>query len=106
MIRMFMVCCFYCTCGIMDAIVGNIRGMGYAVTPTIVSLLGACGLRIVWILTFFRLPQFHTESMLFISYPITWVVTFTAHLICFSFMRKKYPKKDKVKEPITPEPAL
>lgn len=106
MIRMFMVCCFYCTCGIMDAIVGNIRGMGYAVTPTIVSLLGACGLRIVWILTFFRLPQFHTESMLFISYPITWVVTFTAHLICFSFMRKKYPKKDKVKEPVTPEPAL
>ncbi len=94
MTRMFMVCCFYFTCGLMDCIVGNIRGMGYAVTPTIVSLLGACGLRILWILTFFRLPQFHSLKLLFISYPVSWIITFITHLICFYFMRKKFPKTD------------
>ncbi|MBR6671034.1 MAG: MATE family efflux transporter [Ruminococcus sp.] len=95
-IRMGLVCCFYCTCGLMDCIVGNIRGMGYAVMPTIVSLIGACGLRIIWIFTVFRIPRFHTEFMLFLSYPITWVITFVVHLICFIVMRKKFPKQDKV----------
>ncbi len=95
-IRMGLVCCFYCTCGLMDCIVGNIRGMGYAVMPTIVSLIGACGLRIIWIFTVFRIPRFHTEFMLFLSYPITWVITFVVHLICFIIMRKKFPKQDKV----------
>ena len=93
---MGLVCCFYCTCGLMDCIVGNIRGMGYAVMPTIVSLIGACGLRIIWIFTVFRIPRFHTEFMLFLSYPITWVITFVVHLICFIVMRKKFPKQDKV----------
>ncbi len=94
LIRMLMVCCFYFTCGLMDCIVGSIRGMGYAVTPTIVSLVGACGLRIVWIFTFFQLPEFHTELMLFLSYPVSWIITFAVHLICYFFMRRKFPKKD------------
>lgn len=91
-IRMGLVCCFYFTCGLMDCIVGNIRGMGFAVTPTIVSLIGACGLRILWIATIFQIPRFHTEFMLFLSYPITWIITFAVHLICYIFMRKKFPK--------------
>ena len=103
LIRMSMVCCFYFTCGLMDCIVGSIRGMGYAVTPTIVSLLGACGLRILWIFTGFQLPQFHSELMLFVSYPVSWVITFLVHLICFAFMRRKLPKEDAVetKEAVT-----
>lgn len=104
--RMFMVCCFYCTCGLMDCIVGNIRGMGYAVTPTVVSLLGACGIRIIWIFTVFRLPQFHNESMLFISYPVSWTITFTVHVICFTFMRKKYPSADREHSSSLSENAL
>ncbi len=96
LIRMQLVCCFYCTCGLMDCIVGNIRGMGYAVTPTIVSMLGACGLRILWIFTIFRIPQYHTEFMLFLSYPISWMITFAVHLICFLIMRRKYPKADEI----------
>lgn len=98
LIRMGLVCCFYCTCGLMDCIVGNIRGMGYAVTPTIVSLIGACGLRIIWIFTIFRITEFHNEFVLFLSYPVTWVITFLAHLICYYFMRKHFPKEDAVIE--------
>lgn len=94
LIRMSLVCCLYFTCGIMDCIVGSIRGMGYAVTPTIVSLLGACGLRIIWIFTGFQIPQFHNEFMLFLSYPVSWILTFTVHFICFVFMRRKFPKAD------------
>ncbi len=94
MVRMQLVCCFYCTCGLMDCIVGNIRGMGYAVTPTIVSLLGACGLRILWIFTVFTIPEYHTQFMLFLSYPITWIITFIVHLLCFLLMRRKFPRQD------------
>ncbi len=94
MTRMSLVCVFYFTCGLMDCIVGAIRGMGYAVTPTIVSLLGACGLRILWIFTIFAIPEYHTEFMLFLSYPLSWVITFVVHFICFIFMRRKFPKHD------------
>lgn len=96
--RMSLVCVFYFTCGLMDCIVGAIRGMGYAVTPTIVSLLGACGLRILWIFTVFAIPEYHTEFMLFISYPISWSITFIAHFICFVIMRRKFPKHDLTEE--------
>lgn len=94
LIRMSLVCGLYFSCGLMDCLVGSIRGMGYAVAPTIVSLLGACGLRILWIATVFRIPEYHTEFMLFLSYPISWTITFLAHLICFFIMRKKFPKTD------------
>ena len=91
---MSLVCTLYCTCGLMDCIVGSIRGMQYAVTPTIVSLLGACGLRLLWIFTGFQLEQFHTEFWLFMSYPVSWIITFTVHLICYIFMRRRFPKND------------
>ena len=94
LIRMSMVCCFYFTCGLMDCIVGAIRGMGFAVTPTIVSMLGACGLRIIWIYTIFSVPENHTVLMLFLSYPLSWVITFLTHLVCYIFMRRKFPKTD------------
>ncbi|MBE7056016.1 MAG: MATE family efflux transporter [Ruminococcaceae bacterium] len=92
--RLFMICCFYFTCGLMDTLVGNIRGMGYSVMPTVVSLLGVCGIRILWAYTVFQIPVFHNEFVLFMSYPISWALTFVAHLICYLIVRKKYPKKD------------
>ena len=93
MTRLSIVCGFYFVCGFMDCIVGSIRGMGYAVTPTVVSMLGACGLRILWISTVFQM--FRSEAMLFISYPVTWGITFVAHLVCYIIMRRKYPKGDR-----------
>ncbi len=92
--RLQLVCGLYFLCGLMDCIVGTIRGMGYDVIPTVVSLLGACGLRILWIATIFAVPENHTVFMLFLSYPISWSITFVAHVICYIFMRKKFPKKD------------
>lgn len=90
MYRLMMVASCYFLCGMMETMVGSIRGMGYAVLPMIVSLIGACGLRIVYIFTLFRLPAMHTPRGLFITYPVSWAVTLTAHIICYRMIRRKH----------------
>ena len=87
MIRMGVIMFTYFTCGIMDCIVGSIRGLGYSVMPTVVSLCGACLFRIIWIYTIFR--SVHTLTCLYVSYPISWILTFSVHFICFAFAFKK-----------------
>lgn len=83
----------YALCGMMDTIVGSLRGLGYAIMPMIVSLVGACGLRLVWIFTFFQMEQFHNITNLYLTYPVSWFVTFVAHMICFQIMWKKMKKR-------------
>lgn len=86
--RMQIICLTYFTCGLMDVMVGSLRGLGYSVMPMIVSLLGACGLRILWIFTIF---VWHRSLFtLYISYPISWVITFTVHILCYFIVRKKF----------------
>ena len=85
--RLAIISTMYFICGLMDVMVGSIRGLGYAVMPMIVSLMGACAFRVVWIFTVFRI--FHTQFSLYISYPISWTITFAVHLICFLAVRKK-----------------
>lgn len=92
--RMHLVCMPYFLCGLMDVMVGSMRGMGYSILPMIVSLTGACGLRVLWIFTIFAAD--HTLSTLFLSYPVSWTITALAHLICFLIVRRKFPKKDDV----------
>lgn len=81
--RMAVIATTYSLCGMMDVMVGVLRGLGYSVMPMIVSLIGACGLRIVWIATVFQQEQYHTIKTVYISYPITWIITFLAHVICY-----------------------
>ncbi len=89
MTRLYIITGTYTLCGIMDVMVGAIRGIGYTVLPTIVSLIGACALRLVWLATVFRIPKFHTINTVYLSYPITWLVTIIAHVICYIIIRKK-----------------
>ncbi len=84
--RMLMVCVPYFTCGIMNVLVGAMRGLGSSITPMIVSIFGVCVLRVVYIYTLFPLNP--TFLMLFFSYPASWVVTFIIELICFIGIRK------------------
>ena len=94
--RLFIILSTYFMCGVMDVMVGSIRGMGYSIMPMIVSLLGACGLRVVWIFTvfaFYRSPQ-----VLYISYPVTWTVTFLVHFVCFMMGYKEKCKIGKMSE--------
>lgn len=89
--RMSIICTFYFLCGMMDVLVGSIRGLGYAVMPMIVSLLGACAFRVVWIYTVFQWDR--TLRTLYISYPVSWALTALAHLACFMVVRKKIGRK-------------
>lgn len=90
-VRMHYVCNVYFLCGIMDVLVGVLRGMGRAVMPMIVSIIGACGLRLLWIATVFQ--QYRKPEMLYISYPVTWIITFSVHFICVFFVFQKEQKK-------------
>ena len=77
----------YCLCGLMDVAVGTLRGVGYSIMPMIVSLTGACLFRVVWILTVFaRTP---TLNILYMSYPISWALTFGVHMLCYAFIARK-----------------
>lgn len=90
--RLWFLCVPYCLCGMMDVMVGSLRGIGYAIMPMIVSLIGACGLRLLGIATIFQMEQFHNISTVYALYPITWAVTFLAHVLCFIYARKKLKK--------------
>ena len=91
MVRLTIICGMYFICGWMDVLVGSLRGLGSSVIPMFVSLAGACGLRIVWIFTVFQ--GHHSLNVLYLSYPVTWVVTAAAHLICFMMIRRKFPAR-------------
>ena len=88
--RLLIIFSTYFLCGVMDVLVGSIRGMGYSIMPMVVSLLGACGLRVVWIFTIFA--HYRTPGILYNSYPVTWMVTLLVHLVCFSIGVKEKTK--------------
>ena len=76
----------YFWCGIMDLLPGALRGMGYSGVPMILSIIGTVGTRIVWIFGLF--PAHRSLSFLFISYPVSWILTILMQAVCFCFVRK------------------
>ena len=86
--RMLYLSVPYFICGMMNVTTGVLRGMGAAVSPMVVSILGACAFRVGWVYTVFqihRIPQ-----SLYISYPISWILTFLAQfVICLIVYRKR-----------------
>ena len=95
MIRLKVILLTYFTCGIMDCTANAIRGVGHSVLPMILTLLGACGLRMLYIFTFFQIPRFHTFQGIFYSYPISWTVTAAILAIGFVRVLKTISVKDK-----------
>jgi Na+-driven multidrug efflux pump len=77
--RLSIIMTTYFLCGLMEIPVGTLRGMGYGVLPMIISLLGACVFRVVWIFTAFS--AYHSLETLYVSYPISWALTGTAQFI-------------------------
>ena len=87
--RLTIICSTYALCGIMDTMSNIIRGIGHSLLPMVVCIVGVCVFRIVWLSTLFQTPAFHTEFIIFVSYPISWIITFIAHCICFAKVFKK-----------------
>ena len=90
-LRLFWVACPYFLCGIMDVLTGGLRGLGRSTVPMIVSLLGACATRLIWIATYFHVH--HTQSVLFFSYPGSWLLTLTVHSICLTVVYRGWVKR-------------
>ena len=90
--RLAIVCSTYALCGIMDTMSNIIRGIGHSLLPMIVCIVGVCVFRILWLTFLFPIPEFHTEFIIFVSYPISWLLTFIAHCITFAVIFKNAGK--------------
>ena len=86
--RMSIISVTYFLCGIMEVLSGMLRGMGESVMPMAVSLVGSCILRIVWIYTVFA--SHRTLSALYLSYPVSWIVTESVHFLCYLRVKKRW----------------
>ena len=89
--RLTLILPFYFFCSLMDVGAGQLRGMGKSVLPMMVSLLGGCGLRLLWIFVFF--PHNPTLIYLYYAYPISWTITFVVLFVCYFIVRKQILKK-------------
>lgn len=87
MVRLLYISVPYALCGVMDVMVGSLRGLGWSVAPMFVSVVGVCGARLLWIATVFQV--YHTPHCLYFSYPVTWVITGAIHILCFLVIRRK-----------------
>lgn len=94
MARLSVIATTYALCGMMDVMVGMLRGLGYSIMPMIVSLLGACGLRILWIATVFQIPEYHSPRTVYLSYPMSWGITLLVHIICYVFVWKRLKRRE------------
>ena len=90
--RLAYSCRFYALLGLMEGMSAGLRGIGSAVVPMVITVLGACGFRIVWIYTVFR--AYPTVGCLYMSYPISWTITFTVELIAFLIIFKRIKNKN------------
>ena len=90
-VRMTFLTLFYWVAGLMDVTTGALRGLGVSTVPMIISVLGVCGFRILWIYTVFK--EIRTLDCLFSSYPISWALTFVCQIIAFAIVYRLKKKK-------------
>ncbi len=86
-INVSIICVPYALCGIMDMVPGVTRGMGYSVPPMIIHIIGVVGFRFFWFFCIFT--RFHSLESLYLSYPISWIITASAQLVCYYILRRK-----------------
>ena len=85
--RMQIIMFTYFLCGIMEVYCGAMRAMGKSITAMIISLCGACGFRILWILTVFQL--FRTQTGLYLVYPCSWILTSAVYAVFFTIALRR-----------------
>jgi len=99
MVRLLWVGIPYFLLGIMEVSTGALRGMGASLAPMLISVLGVCGMRIGWIFTVFQLPAYHSIESLYVSYPISWLITFIAQLLVFLLVYRRAVRRSAVLAP-------
>lgn len=93
MVRLHYISMIYALCGIMDVMVGALRGIGYSIMPMIVSIVGVCVLRLIWLATVFQIPEFHKIETVYLSYLVTWILTSLVYIVFFVWIRIRSARK-------------
>lgn len=93
MVRLHYISMIYALCGIMDVMVGALRGIGYSIMPMIVSIVGVCVLRLIWLATVSQIPEFHKIETVYLSYPVTWILTSLVYIVFFVWIRIRSARK-------------
>lgn len=101
--RLMVICTTYFLCGVMEVLVGSLRGMGSSILPMLVSIFGVVGIRILYVYTVFR--TWHSLLILYISYPVSWVITCLVHSVCLLFVRRKVFRNIRTAQAPTAEPV-
>ena len=94
MLRLGFICLPYFLCGLMDVTTGALRGMGASFVPMVICILGVCVFRIGWIYTIFQLPKFHTPQCLYVSYTVSWIITFLCQMTAFLIVYRRQAKEE------------
>ena len=92
-VRLLYIAVPYCMCGIMDVSTGLLRGLGSSILPMIITVAGVCGFRVLWIYTVFRIPEYHSLETLYLSYIISWTMTFAVQIIIFAILLRIKKKR-------------
>ena len=91
--RMMITVAPYFLYGLQDVITGVLRGIGASFVSMILTVLGICGIRVLWIYTVFQIPRFHSQTVLYVSYPLSWIVTLIIQLTAFSVIFRRLQKR-------------
>ncbi len=90
-LRMYFICLPYFLCGLQEVAGAMSRGMGQSTVPMVVTVFGTCLLRVVWIGTVYRADP--TLVMIYVTYPISWIVTGSVHLLCYFIIKKRLVRR-------------
>jgi Na+-driven multidrug efflux pump len=91
-IRMIWILLPYLLLALMEVAGGVVRGLGRSITSTVVSLIGSCLLRVVWLTTVFEwiFAKYNdpllAQKTVYLSYPISWALTAAIQLVCALFI--------------------
>ncbi len=95
---MFYFVPYYIIWTVIEVLSAVLRGMGDTLIPVIITGIGICGMRILWIALLF--PVFHTIKGLALCYPASWAVTALAMLWYYFVKRRRVLSDDFVLEDI------
>ena len=75
---------------LLDTFVASLRGMGYSSLPTILMVIGICGVRIAWLYTVF--PKLGTLQSIYMCFPVSWAITMIIEIILWVIAYRKVCK--------------
>ena len=87
MVRLRLFALTYIINCFLDVTTGQMRGLGKSVIPMIVTMVGVCGLRVLWVFTVFR--EYRSLFVLYLSYPVSWLITGIVLIVMYAITFRK-----------------